>query len=122
MADPFEARLAAMFDAPVDEGDAGAFLRAVEAKLEKKRAARRAVGLLAAAGAALTAAVGVGATGLSAGFAELVVSAGARIGSLFPALPSAALQAEVGWSVIGLILLGLALGANRLIEEVWAGA
>ena len=117
MGDAFEDRLAGMFAEAPDGGDTGAFLRAVEVKIEARRAARRLVGMIVAAGAAMTAATGIAATGLSQPFADLLVSAGPRIGALLPVVGAPVLQAEVGWTLLGLGVLALAAGANRLFEQ-----
>lgn len=117
MVDTFEARLAAMFEDAQEGQDTSAFLLAVDAKIEARRASRRLVGMIVATGAALTAATGIAATGLSQPFADLLVSAGPRIGALLPPLGAPMLQTEIGWTVLGLGVLAIAAGASRLFEH-----
>lgn len=117
MSDPFETRLSAMFEDAPEMADASDFLIGVERKLEAKRARRRALGLALAGAGALAASIALVGTGISSGFADLLVSAGPRVGALLPSLGGPDLQAQVGWTLLGLALLAGGTGLSRVLED-----
>ena len=117
MSDPFEARLSTMFDDAPEMADASDFLIGVERKLEAKRARRRALGLLLAGAGALAASVALAGTGISSGFADLLISAGPRVGAMLPSFGDPERQAQLGWTLLGLALLAAGTGLSRAMEE-----
>jgi hypothetical protein len=117
MADAFETRLAAMFDEAPEFADASAFLIGLEARIDRTRSERRTAGLIVAGAAALAAVAAVGAGDLIQGFAELLATAGTRVGAFLPPLGSVELQTGMGWALLGLGVLGAGFGLNRVMEE-----
>jgi hypothetical protein len=117
MADAFETRLAAMFDDAPEMPGASDFLIGLEAKIDRARAERRTAALIVVGAAAFAAAAALGAGDLAQGFAELLTTAGARVGALLPPLGSTELQTGLGWMLLGLGLLGAGFGLNRVLEE-----
>ncbi len=117
MTDTFETHLAVMFDEPPELSDTSDFLIGIEAKIDRARADRRMAGLIVAGAAAFAAAAAVGASDVSLGLADVLITAGTRVGELLPMVGTSGQQTMMGWVLLGLGLLGAGLGLKQVMEE-----
>ena len=117
MADAFETRLAGMFDEAPEFSDTSDFLVGLESRIDQARADRRMAGLIVAGAAALAVAATVAASDISVGIADLLLTAGDRVGDLLPMVGSAEQQTMMGWVLLGLGVLAASFGLKQVMEE-----